>query len=132
MDSPDLHTHILVFSPSTLTQELERLTAPRYPTRKLIAISLLDVVCALGLMHRYRVKVRQQYRPQLAAQVCITSAMLVNSPVFQRPPAQTQLWPLIPMLAIRMMEIGCFLLGHVTVMASTHPARPNDNLRTLD
>ena len=42
--------------------------------------------------------------------------MMVNSPVFQRSLTETQLWPLIPMLAIRMMEIGCFLLGHASVM----------------
>ena len=54
MALPDHQTHVIVFSSGSLppNDRLSRLTYPRCPTRKLIAISLLDVVWSNSVYRR--------------------------------------------------------------------------------
>lgn len=55
-------------------------------------------------------------------QICITVAMLFSSPIFQSAPSEMQLWPLVPLFANRLMEIGYFLLGKAPAMVCTTPS----------
>ena len=54
-------------------------------------------------------------------QLVLALGMMVNSPITAQLPASL-LWPLIPLMANRVLEALCFLLGYITPLVRIfHP-----------
>ncbi len=51
-------------------------------------------------------------------QLVLALGMMVNSPITAQLPASV-LWPLIPLMANRVLEALCFLLGYITPLVRT-------------